>query len=99
LSTAIKSSRGVALAPSSWNFTTAWPSGTVTFSPAALLAFKEGTHTGYKFTSSGTMTAVKSYTLGGSSSAYTSRRQAISHRNRPPMTNGSVTSALDWMKK
>jgi hypothetical protein len=68
VTSAIKSVEGGALAPSSWSFTVAGgstppPSGNATFSPAAQLVFKMGTHTGYQFSSSGVMTAQKSYTL------------------------------------
>jgi hypothetical protein len=52
-----------------------------TYSPAVLLAFKKGTHTGYQFSSTGGMTAFKSYTLGGDSSAYTSKRQTITNQS------------------
>ncbi|MEX0625810.1 MAG: Ig-like domain-containing protein, partial [Chloroflexota bacterium] len=70
LSTAIKSSEGVALAPTTWNF-----------SVGGTLTFKQGTHTGYQFSSTGVMTAVKSYTLGKDSSAYTTKRQSLSNQS------------------
>ncbi|MEX2137561.1 MAG: glycosyl hydrolase family 18 protein [Chloroflexota bacterium] len=99
LSTAIKSSAGVALAPTSWNFTAAWPSGAVTFSPAVLLTFKQGTHTGYKFSSAGAMTAVKSYTLGWNSSAYTSKRQGISNQSGTWFYVSSGVWAGHWIRQ
>jgi len=83
LSTAIKSLEGVALPPTSWNFTVAGTtsSGTVTYNPAAQVTFKLGTHTGYQFSGTGAMTAVKSYTLGKDSSASTSKRQSITNQS------------------
>jgi spore germination protein YaaH len=83
LSTAIKSLEGVALPPTSWNFTVAGTSTstTLTFNPPAAVTFKMGTHTGYQFSSTGAMTALKTYTLGKDSSASTSVRQAITHQS------------------
>jgi len=52
-----------------------------TFNPAARLAFKLGTHTGYQFNSSGQLTALKSYTLASNSAAYTSSRKAIANQS------------------
>jgi uncharacterized protein YraI len=86
LTSAITSVEGGALAPVSWSFTT-WGTAPVsnttstTFSPAAKLTFKQGTHTGYQFSSTGVMTAVKSYSLGWDSSAYTSKRSTLSNQS------------------
>jgi spore germination protein YaaH len=82
VTSAIRSVEGGALAPSSWSFTVAAPPpGTTTYSPAAKLVFKIGTHTGYKFTSTGLMTAVKSYTLPNDQNANTSTRTLIAHQS------------------
>jgi hypothetical protein len=82
LTTGIKSLEGVALPLTTWNFTVAGTStsGTLTFNPPVLVAFKMGTHTGYQFSSTGVMTALKTYTLGKDSSAYTSTRRSITNQ-------------------
>jgi hypothetical protein len=86
LTSAITSVEGGALVPVYWAFTTwgtapASSTTNTTFSPAAQLVFKMGTHTGYKFSSSGVMTAVKSYTLLKDSGAATSRRTTIANQS------------------
>jgi hypothetical protein len=86
VSSAITSVEGGALTPVSWSFTTAGtapppPTGTTTFDPAAQLLFKMGTHTGYKFSSTGALTAVKSYTLLKDSGAATSLRTTIANQS------------------
>ena len=86
VSAAITSAEGGALTPSSWTFTTAGtapppPPGTTYFDPAAQLLFKMGTHTGYKFSSTGAMTAVKSFTLPNDSGAATSVRTTIANQS------------------
>ena len=88
LSTAIKTPEGVALAPTSWNFTVG---GTV--------AFKKGTHTGYKFSSTGVMTAVKSYTLANDSSAWTTKRQTITNQSGTWFSVSSGVWAGYWMRE
>ena len=51
------------------------PSGTITpYNPPVKMTFLKGSHTGYQFNSAGAMTAQKTYTLGATSSAYTSQR-------------------------
>ena len=52
-----------------------------TYSPAVSLVFKMGTHTGYKFNSSGALTATKSYTLPKDSGASTSKRTTIANQS------------------
>ncbi len=86
LSSAITSVEGGALAPVSWSFTTwgtapASSTTNATFDPAAQLLFKMGTHTGYRFSSSGALTAVKTYTLSKDSGAATSRRTTIANQS------------------
>jgi hypothetical protein len=51
-----------------------------TFSPTARLDFQQGTHTGYRFNSSGGMTAQRTYTLGAASGANTSQRTVIANQ-------------------
>ncbi|MDP9467826.1 MAG: hypothetical protein M3P32_03690, partial [Chloroflexota bacterium] len=51
-----------------------------TFSPAASLIFKKGTHTAYQFGAGGVMTAQKTYTLTGNSGASTSQRSGITNQ-------------------
>jgi hypothetical protein len=85
LTSAIKSVEGGALAPTSWSFTVAAapppPPGTTSYDPPAQLVFKMGTHTGYHFSSTGAMTAVKSYTLLKDSSAATSTRKLVTNQS------------------
>ncbi len=53
------------------------PSGTTTYNPPVTLLFKAGGHSGYRFDSAGSVTGLKSYTLGADSSADTSSRAPI----------------------
>ena len=71
LSGSIKDLHGNSLPWTWWTFTTP------TYDPPAQVLFKMGTHTGYKFNSTGAVTAVKSYTLSKGSGALTSTRAAI----------------------
>jgi Big-like domain-containing protein len=82
LTAAITSSDGGSLTPTSWSFTVAGtPSGTTAYDPPVSLVFKMGTHTGYQFSSTGVMTAVKTYTLVKDSSAATSTRRTITNQS------------------
>jgi hypothetical protein len=74
LSSRVRDAAGNALAWSSWTFTTA---KTETYNPQRTLVFAAGTYTGYKFSSTGAVTARKSYTLSRASSAPTGKRSAI----------------------
>jgi hypothetical protein len=56
------------------------PAGTTVYDPPAALTFKMGTHTGYQFSSTGVMTAAKTYTLAKDSSAATSTRTTIANQ-------------------
>jgi spore germination protein YaaH len=80
LTSAIKSVEGGSLAPSSWKFTVAAAtSSTVVitnYDPPRTLTFLAGTYTGYKFDTSGKVTASKTATLGSSSSAPTDQRRS-----------------------
>jgi spore germination protein YaaH len=83
LTSAITSVEGGALMPVSWSFTVAGTPvpTTTTYSPAAQLVFKMGTHTAYKFSSTGAMTAAKSYTLPNDQNANTSTRTLIANQS------------------
>jgi hypothetical protein len=52
-----------------------------TFNPAAGLTFKRGTHTGYRFSTVGAMTAQKTYTLSKDSGAPTTVRRTLSNQS------------------
>ncbi|HSK33593.1 MAG TPA: Ig-like domain-containing protein, partial [Propionicimonas sp.] len=56
------------------------PEGNASYSPAARLVFKQGTHTGYRFDSYGRPTALRTYSLGADSGANTSALRAISNQ-------------------
>ena len=62
--------------PLSWSFTTAGSppvaEGEATYAPAARLVFRQGTHTGYRFSSAGAPTATRTVTLAVDSGANTS---------------------------
>jgi hypothetical protein len=88
LSTAIKTPEGVALAPTSWNFTVG---GTI--------ALKKGTHTGYRFSSTGAMTAVKSYTLPNDQSAWAGKRQTITNQSGTWFSINNGVWAGYWMRQ
>ena len=60
----------------------------VTYSPARTVAFGAGTHTGYRFTTSGQVSATKSYALARSSSASADRWAVINGRAYVLMVNG-----------
>lgn len=51
-----------------------------TYSPARKLVFMKGTHTGYQFSATGALTAVKSFSLAGSSTAYAGSRGTIANQ-------------------
>ena len=57
------------------------PGSNATFSPAKSLSFKKGTHTGYKFSAGGVMTAQKTFTLASNSSAKTTARTTITNQS------------------
>ena len=74
LSSSIRDAAGNSLAWTTWSFKTAWSE---TYSPNRTLSFATGTYTGYRFGSTGAITAKRSYTLTRSSSAPTSKRSAV----------------------
>ena len=53
------------------------PGANATFSPARSLSFLRGTHTGYQFSGTGALTAQKTFTLGGNSTALTTQRSTL----------------------
>jgi hypothetical protein len=74
LSGRIKDAAGNALAWTTWVFSTRL---TDAYSPARTLSFAVGTYTGYKFSSTGTVTASRRYTLTRASNAPTSSRSGV----------------------
>ena len=74
LSGRIVDASGNPLAWTAWSFRTAWWE---TYSPTRTLTFAPGTYTGYRFSSTGAITAKRSATLSSSSSAPTSHRSAV----------------------
>ena len=104
LTSAITSVEGGALTPTGWRFTT-WGvpppagSGATTYSPVASVVFKIGTHTGYQFSTSGVLTAQKTYTLTYNSSANTSTRATISNQSGSWLYITSGVWAGYWMRQ
>ncbi len=95
LTAAISGVEGGQLVPTSWSFTTAGTppppsSGPTTYSPPTQVIFKMGTHTGYKFSTTGGVTASKSFTLTKDSGAATSTRTPVANQsgNWLYITNG-----------
>jgi spore germination protein YaaH len=80
VTSAITSVEGGAMAPASWSFTAAPastpPPGVTSYDPARTLTFLAGTHTGYRFDGSWTVTASKAATLSSTSSAPTNQRRS-----------------------
>lgn len=74
VSARITDATGNALTYASMVFTTAYAE---TYSPARKLVFAAGTYTGYKFSSTGAVTAKRSYTLARASGAPTGKRSGI----------------------
>lgn len=58
-----------------------WTFRTVSYDPPASLVFKAGTHTGYQFNASGTMTALKTYSLAYNSGASTTTRTTLAKQS------------------
>ena len=85
VSSAITTVEGGSLTPTTWSFTVAGTapstSGAATYDPPAKLVFKMGTHTAYQFSSTGAMTAAKSYTLPNDQNANTSIRKTITNQS------------------
>ena len=74
LSSSIRDTSGNALAWTTWSFKTAWAE---TYSPTRTLTFLAGTYTGYRFSSTGVVTAKLSNALSASSNAPTGKRSAV----------------------
>ena len=74
LSGSIRDLAGNPLAWTTWSFTTA---RSEIYSPNRTLAFGPGTYTGYKFTSTGAVSASRAYTLASTSNAPTGSRSAV----------------------
>jgi hypothetical protein len=69
-----------------------------TFSPAKPLVFKMGTHTAYKFSSTGAMTAQKSYTLPNDQNANTTSRRTITNQSGTWFYIANGVWAGYWMR-
>ena len=71
--------------------TTVAASDDVTFNPAVRLTFKIGSHTGYRFSSTGAMLASRTVTLGNDSGANASSRVGLANQygNWFSITNGA----------
>jgi hypothetical protein len=74
-------SSGRPITSTSWRFTTASVVNGEVFSPAARLVFRQGTHTGYRFDSSGRVTAVRTLTLARDSGASAGSRESLSNQS------------------
>lgn len=76
---------GMALEPSSWQFTasaaTAAGDGTTWFVPAERLSFRQGTHTGYRFDELGRVIATRTVTLSRDSGASADRRGTLPNQS------------------
>ncbi len=60
----------------------------VSFSPTRVATFAAGSHTGYRFTASGTVSGSRAYTLGRASAAGASARAVINGRPYALIANG-----------
>ena len=74
LTSTIRDPSGNPLTWTTWAFKTALAE---TYSPARTLSFAAGSYTGYRFSSTGAVTAKRPYTLLRASSAPTNRRSAV----------------------
>lgn len=76
---------GLALEPSSWSFTASGTAasgdGTTWYVPAERLAFRQGTHTGYRFDAFGRVTATRTVTLSRDSGASADRRATLPNQS------------------
>ena len=66
--------------------------------PGQSLAFLKGTHTAYQFGSTGAVTATKTYTLSGNSSASTSSRSALTNQSGSFYSVTTGVWAGYWMR-
>jgi hypothetical protein len=72
---------------------------TWTFSTAAPVSVKLGSHTGYQFNASGALTAIKTFTLPSNSSTVATRRQAITRQSGTWLAISSGVWAGYWMRE
>lgn len=72
----LRDDAGNPIAATSWSFATA-PVGVIGFDPPRTASFSGGSHTGYQFDPSGTVTAAKTFTLSAASTASTSQRSTV----------------------
>ena len=86
LTAAIRTAAGGPLTPRSWTFTVTAPppsSGgdNVDYDPAVRLTFRQGTHTGYRFSAGGAPSATRTVTLATDSGASTSMRRVLTSQS------------------
>ena len=93
MSGSIKDLAGNSLPWTWWTFTT------VTFDPPAQVVFKMGTHTGYHFSSTGGMTAAKTYTLTKDSGASATTRTTIGKQSGTWLYISSGIWAGYWVRQ
>lgn len=93
MSGSIKDMSGNSLAWTTWTFRTA------TYDPPASLVFKAGTHTGYQFNASGTMLALKTYSLANNSGASTTTRTTIAGQSGTWFYVSSGVWAGYWVRE
>jgi hypothetical protein len=72
---------------------------TWTFTTGAPVTFKQGTLTGYRFNASGAVTAVKTFTLAANSSAFASKRQAITNQSGTWLAISSGVWTGYWVRE
>lgn len=78
---------------------TTWTFRTVSYDPPASLVFKAGTHTGYRFSVTGGMTALKTYTLGSNSGASTTTRTTLPNQSGTWFYVSSGVWAGYWIRE
>src|SRR4029079_5443649 len=72
---------------------------TVSYDPPASLVFKSGTHTGYQFNATGTMLALKTYSLINNSGASTTTRTTIAGQSGTWFYVSSGVWAGYWIRE
>jgi hypothetical protein len=78
---------------------TTWTFRTATYVPPASLVFKAGTHTGYRFTATGGLTALKTYTLANNSGASTTTRTTLAGQSGTWFYVSSGVWAGYWIRE
>lgn len=76
-----------------------WTFRTVSYDPPAQLVFRAGTHTAYQFSGTGTMTALKTYTLASNSGASTTTRATLANQSGTWFYVSSGVWAGYWVRQ